>query len=362
MKCFFVILVCWVVSSAVVSADVIIDSLYWTQAEEKMQAGAYEDAADLYDKLILKGDSLFGAYADEMVEDLRKKYSIDELKLQENIHTKRLLQLTFGITSVLVVLSFILFFSMKRTGRKLFRSKIRLQYSKTLAEESIRNKSLFLSNMSHEIKTPLNALAGFSELLAMPGIEDATRNQCNEIIRMNSELLLKLVNDVVDISCLDIENMAFKIEKSEVVALCRNVIKTLEKIKQTQAAVFFETDLPALELDTDVSRLQQVMINLLVNATKFTKEGSITLGLRLNEKGFAEFSVTDTGCGIPPEQQKKVFGRFEKLNEGAQGTGLGLSICELIIKRMGGDIWIDPEYENGARFVFTHPVKEEEML
>lgn len=122
----------------------------------------------------------------------------------------------------------------------------------------------------------------------------------------------------------------------------------------------FETELSALEMETDPCRLQQVLINLLVNATKFTKEGYITLTLRINEAGVPEFMVTDTGCGIPLENQEAVFGRFEKLNEGIQGTGLGLSICKLIINRMGGDIRVDSTYSKGARFIFTHPLKQEE--
>lgn len=228
-----------------------------------------------------------------------------------------------------------------------------------MAEESIRNKSLFLSNMSHEIKTPLNALAGFSEVLTTPGIDEATRAQCNDVIQLNSELLLKLINDVVDISCLDVANMKFSITAHEVVTLCRNVVKMLDNIKQTSADIRFETELTSLEIETDQGRLQQMLVNLLVNATKFTKEGSITLALRLDEKGFAEFSVTDTGCGIPLERQSSIFGRFEKLNEGVQGTGLGLSICKLIIKRLGGEIWVDSGYTAGARFIFTHPLKQE---
>ena len=112
----------------------------------------------------------------------------------------------------------------------------------------------------------------------------------------------------------------------------------------------------SLEIETDQGRLQQMLVNLLVNATKFTKEGSITLALRLDEQGFAEFSVTDTGCGIPEEKQKKVFERFEKLDEYVQGTGLGLAICKLTITMMGGDIWIDKNYTEGARFVVRHPL------
>ena len=105
------------------------------------------------------------------------------------------------------------------------------------------------------------------------------------------------------------------------------------------------------------------LINLLINATKFTTEGNITLTLEKESETMALFTVTDTGCGIPPEKQNQIFNRFEKLNEGAQGTGLGLSICQLIIEQIGGKIWIDPEYTGGARFRFTHPIgptKEEE--
>ena len=149
------------------------------------------------------------------------------------------------------------------------------------------------------------------------------------------------------------------IKTHEVVALCRNVVKMLDNIKQTSADIRFETELTSLEIETDQGRLQQMLVNLLVNATKFTKEGSITLALRLDEQGFAEFSVTDTGCGIPLERQSTIFGRFEKLNEGVQGAGLGLSICKLIIKRLGGEIWVDSGYTAGARFVFIHPLKQE---
>jgi signal transduction histidine kinase len=345
--------------SSLCAEEVIVDSLYWQNAEQKMGEGEYEDAAHLYSKMIVIGDSLFRVYTGERVEDMRKDYPIDELELQNSIQQKRILQLSFIIILFFAVSLLGGFFYLKKVGKKLLHSKDELQKAKFLAEESICNKSLFLSNMSHEIKTPLNALAGFSEVLTTPGIDEATRTQCNDVIQLNSELLLKLINDVVDISCLDVANMKFSITTHEVVTLCRNVVKMLDNIKQTSADIRFETELASLEIETDQGRLQQMLVNLLVNATKFTKEGSITLALRLDEKGFAEFSVTDTGCGIPLERQSTIFGRFEKLNEGVQGTGLGLSICKLIIKRLGGEIWLDSGYTAGARFVFIHPLKQE---
>lgn len=111
-------------------------------------------------------------------------------------------------------------------------------------------------------------------------------------------------------------------------------------------------------IETDDSRLQQVLINLLINATKFTPQGSIALELKKENDDTILFSVTDTGCGIPREKQGSIFQRFEKLNENAQGSGLGLSICQLIIEHIGGKIWIDPDYTGGSRFCFTHPINQ----
>lgn len=150
--------------------------------------------------------------------------------------------------------------------------------------------------------------------------------------------------------------MKFKLDYSDAIAICHNVIETVNKVKQTQAEVIFKTELDSLEIYTDDSRLQQLLINLLINSTKFTPSGSITLEVSRQSDSMALFSVTDTGCGIPLEQQSKIFNRFEKLNEGVQGTGLGLSICQLIIERIGGKIWIDSEYVSGCRFYFTHPI------
>jgi len=335
------------------------DSLRWEVAARELQAGHYEEACSLYMDISRYTIATYQDINSRKVEDLRSKYSIDEVQLQKNLQQNRLLRLVWIAGIILVVMFVGCFFYIRKQNRWLAHSREELNRAKSLAEESIRNKSLFLSNMSHEIKTPLNALSGFAEVLTMPGIDEGTREQCNDIIQLNSELLLKLINDVIDISCLDVANMKFNIKSCDAVALCRNVVKTLSAIKQTDAEMIFETELTSLELDTDVERLQQLLINLQVNATKFTKEGSITLKLEKTEDGMAQFSVTDTGCGIPLEKQARIFERFEKLNEKAQGTGLGLSICQLIIKRLNGNIWIDSSYTQGSRFVFVHPLKQE---
>lgn len=336
------------------------DSLLWEHARRLHVNAEYDSAFTAYDKLYNYQDSLYRRLYSQKIEALRDTYQLEELELEnERQHNQLYLNAVLAIVG-LILLGTVCWILLKCSSLKLSRSKKEMEGAKELAELSMRNKSLFLSNMSHEIRTPLNALVGFSDVLAGGGIDDALREQCNDIIQLNSELLLKLINDVVDISCFDVDRMKFDIRSADAVALCRSVIDTIDKVKHnTDAVLSFDTGLDALILSTDVQRLQQVLINILVNATKFTPHGSIVLKLE-QEEGFARFSVTDTGCGIPAEKRGNIFKRFEKLDEKAQGFGLGLSICELIVKRLGGRIWIDADYQEGARFLFTHPIKQED--
>ncbi|NDV83172.1 PAS domain-containing sensor histidine kinase [Bacteroides sp. 51] len=234
-----------------------------------------------------------------------------------------------------------------------------LRTAKEKAEESDRLKSSFLANMSHEIRTPLNAIVGFSSILLNEDtseISEEERKSYSEIIRANSDLLLRLIGDILDISRLETDRVTFNLVPCELITLSNNVISTTRYARQSNLSFVLDAPFTSYELITDVQRLQQVLINLMSNAVKFTSEGTITLSIREDEPNDQViFSVTDTGCGIPPEKQKKVFERFEKLDEYAQGTGLGLAICKITINLLGGDIWVDENYTQGARFVFTHP-------
>ena len=283
-------------------------------ADQYMKEQQYEKAANLYKELGEKIDADYKEISTHKVKDLRNTYSIDELQLANNQQQNHLLLLALIVLPCLIIITIFGFLYLKRKAKKLMLSKRKLQKAEKAVENSIRNKSLFISNMSHEIRTPLNALSGFSDVLTTPGIDEETRKQCNDIIQLNSRLLLNLVNDVVDISCLDVTNMKFNLNQCNAVNLCEGIIQTLEGIKQTQAEIFFRTELPSLEIETDTLRLHQVLINILVNATKFTKEGSIILQLEQNEEGMAQFSITDTGCGIPSEKQSSIFERFERVN------------------------------------------------
>ncbi|MCZ2644565.1 ATP-binding protein [Bacteroides fragilis] len=266
-----------------------------------------------------------------------------------------------GVLCILVIgllVSIYFYLRTKRLKDDLERSQVALYEAKDRAEESNRLKSAFLANMSHEIRTPLNAIVGFSDVLASGGSSEEDQRNYFRIIQSNSDLLLRLINDILDLSRLEANKVILTPEACDVVQLCRQALSSVEMSRRESGNRFvFETKTDSFVLQTDIQRLQQVLINLLTNAAKFTKNGTITLQFEVEkEKNRVLFAVADTGCGIPKEKQKQVFERFEKLNEYAQGTGLGLSICKLTVDKWGGDIWIDPDYEDGARFVVSHPL------
>lgn len=265
-----------------------------------------------------------------------------------------------GIVFVLLVALFVtlyFFYRTKKLKDELEISERALRDAKDRAEESSRLKSAFLANMSHEIRTPLNAIVGFSDVLSVGDTSQEDQRGYFDIIKTNSDLLLRLINDILDVSRLEADRVTLTLEKCDVVQVCRQAVASVAQARKSNNEFLFECSREVIEMRTDIQRLQQVIINLLSNADKFTENGRIILKLELDEiKKIAVFSVTDTGCGIPPDKQERVFERFEKLNEYAQGTGLGLSICKLTVNKWNGNIWIDSTYTDGARFMFTHPM------
>lgn len=236
-----------------------------------------------------------------------------------------------------------------------------LLVAKEKAEESNRLKTAFLANMSHEIRTPLNAIVGFSSVLVSDDSSPAEKAQYCDIIQKNSDLLLHLINDILDISRMESGKIKFVWEECDVVELCQTALSTAEYGRKTSALFLFETPVASLVIKTDAQRLKQVLINLLSNAAKFTPSCSIKLAIAIDKQHQQlELSVSDTGCGIPSDKSDRVFERFEKLNEYSQGTGLGLAISRLIVENLGGKIWVDKDYTEGARFVFTHPLTKKE--
>ncbi len=256
-------------------------------------------------------------------------------------------------------ISLVMYIRARMLQSHLEKSEKELIVAKDRAEESNRLKTAFLANMSHEIRTPLNAIVGFSSVISTEQCGPDELAEYSKIIKLNSDLLLRLINDILDISRMESGRMQFNYGEQELVLLCQNVMATCSRNGREGVEYIFNAPVESFMLYTDAQRLQQVLINLLGNAGKFTQQGSITLDFEIDDRKVT-FSVTDTGCGIPPEKQKQVFERFEKLDDMVQGTGLGLSICRLTLDKFGGEIWVDPNYTGGARFVFTHPLRRPE--
>lgn len=239
---------------------------------------------------------------------------------------------------------------LKETERKLIAARDK-------AEELDRLKSAFLANMSHEIRTPLNAIVGFSSLLTET--EDMKdRKQYMAIVQENTELLLQLISDILDLSKM--ESGAFEFVKSDtdVNLLCSEIIRSLRMKVPAGVELVFEECLPGCHVWADKNRLNQVISNFINNALKFTFSGSIMLGYYRQTDGYLRFYVRDTGMGIPKNKIKTVFDRFVKLNSFVHGTGLGLSICKSLVEQMGGTIGVESEEGEGSCFWFTYPYQE----
>lgn len=329
------------------------------KADLLVKMGNKEEAYGQYGKVFSYIKTSFEKNYPKEIDQLCTRFQADQLAYQNE--RDRIVSMRFylaGITVSVLFLIFLLVLGWKKIFR-LKHSQMRQEAMKEKAVQAIQRKNMFLSNMSHEVRTPLNAIVGFSAVLTDEdeSFDDESRREFSEIIKVNSFQLLKLINDILDFSDFENDNTAFNIRTHDAVKLCNEVVETVIASRKLEVEMRFDTDLSVLMLDTDDARLRQVLINLLVNAAKFTEQGSIVLELKMVDAGTAFFSVTDTGCGIPPEKQHLIFERFEKLNDFVQGSGLGLSICQLIVKYMNGKLWVDSGYTRGARFCFTHPLK-----
>lgn len=329
------------------------------KADLLVKMGNKEEAYGQYGKVFSYIKTSFEKNYPKEIDRLCTRFQADQLAYQNE--RDRIVSMRFYLAGIIVSVLFLIFL-LVLGWKKIFRlkrSQIRQEAMKEKAVQAIQRKNMFLSNMSHEVRTPLNAIVGFSAVLTDEdeSFDDESRREFSEIIKVNSFQLLKLINDILDFSDFENDNITFNIRTHDAVKLCNEVVETVMASRKLEVEMRFDTDLSVLMLDTDDARLRQVLINLLVNAAKFTEQGSIVLELKMADADTALFSVTDTGCGIPPEKQHLIFERFEKLNDFVQGSGLGLSICQLIVKYMNGKLWVDSGYTRGARFCFTHPLK-----
>lgn len=347
------------------------------KAELLMMAGKEQEAAQLYHRSVNLIDSTYNESLSKQLNQLRTIHEVDKVELRnkqfelENERYKVTITLALVVVLILMLIVIFIHYSrIKHIKNQLEKSDKELKKDKELlllsekklfsamkkAEASNQFKDAFLANLSHEIRTPLNSIVGFSSLLGDMQQKSEAKEYAN-IIKHNSDLLLKLVNDAVSVTLLQTGQISFQEEKVDVCSICRILVQSYAA--KAKSGVVVETDLhqEAFMLKTDKMYLKQVLENLLSNAVKFTDEGHVTLSTELAEDGKSiRFIVTDTGSGIPESIQNKIFDTFQKQDSFIQGVGLGLTICKLIAQGLNASIHLDTEYKNGTRMILNHPI------
>lgn len=344
-----------------------------TKADILWDMDRKEEAAGLYRDFLLEQKKEKERNEEITTSEFATMLNLQQLNAEkvrlEKISQKKQLQNTRTILfSVLGLLCIVVIFlwQQRKLNAKLHRAKNKLdEQNRTLikAEEELRKakevaeqsnwlKTMFIQNMSHEIRTPLNSIVGFSGVLVDMLDEKEDIGQYVALIESNSKLLLKLVGDILDISILDSE-VEIKHNAVDVNACCQASIDAAGASFDPGVRLIFEPACDELIINSNYNYIVQVLDNLLGNASKFTHEGSVTLAYEVKkEENQLIFTVTDTGIGIPVEEQERVFERFVKLDNFSQGAGLGLSICRIVAERLGGYLRIDKGYTQGTRVIF----------
>ncbi len=296
-----------------------------------------------------------------------EKKELEDISKEKELQNIRLI--LFFLLAILVIFIFFLYYQSRmhlrlirsanrldERNQELTRAEEELRKAKEIAEQSNMLKTLFIQNMSHEIRTPLNSIVGFSAVLAsLFEDENEEVQQFASLIELNSQLLLKLISDILDLSELDEVNLILRNASMEVNECCRESIETVRPILAEGVELLFQPACTQLVIENNRERIVQVLGNLLSNAAKFTSAGQIMLAYEVNEKEL-RFTITDTGIGIPAQWRARIFERFFKVDEFTQGTGLGLPVSHVIAERMGGYLRIDETYTEGTRMVFGIPV------
>lgn len=329
------------------------------RAQALMMLGMGSEAAEIYQRLYHEKDSVFGRDARQHLDELNTLFQIDELKTEQQ-RTKFRYTL-IAASSIVLALVVLLIFGRRNTIRqKKVNEQLRIANERAIV--SSKMKTEFIRNISHEIRTPLNIVSGFTQILTSPDMDlpAGSKRDIQERVTENTDRITKLVDRMLELSDVNNETLIDRNDQTNALNIVSQAIDysgiTLHtRPGNADAAVVFNT-LDNEEVASSVALLTNsryavhALAQLLENAVKFTNEGSITL--RMTSSGTKVcFSVEDTGIGIPADQTEHIFEEFVQLNEFADGAGIGLTVARSIAQRMGGNLWLDTDYTQGARFV-----------
>lgn len=349
-----------------VNALSVLSGIYKDQAKCFAALHDYKSAYHRMKEYDALREKMVNEESNQLRAEMDTRYDLNHLELEKERLTSRNRQIATIAISFILLLSIAWGISqrlhlnkLKRIQRKLVESNEEVIRQSEKAKESEKMKTAFVNSMCHEIRTPLNAINGFSSLLLDESIDAECKQEFPELIQKNTDLLTRLLTDLLEVSTLSSSVEELPMEEVDIYSICMqemDKLKTLEEKKDIRYCLDMDED--NCMIHTNVPYLSQIIAHLLNNANKFTESGHITLSCHKENEQLV-IKVTDTGIGIPAEKQEWVFDRFTKLDEFKPGAGLGLYICRLIVKRLGGTIIIDREYAEGTRFVLTFPVKSQ---
>ena len=327
----------------------------------------YKDAYEAYKEYSVLLDSARTRSMENKVEDLEIKKHVDELVVEKKALEidlqKSRSQLYLFLALLILSISFGIFIffrlgKIKSLYKELQESNRLVIIASEKAQESERMKNAFIKNMCHEVRTPLNAINGFAELITSDGISPEEKKEFSKIIYTNCHNITSMMNDVLVIAQLDSSNEVLPLEPVHISLLCHHEMNKLKKLQQKPDIHYqVEGDKSNDLIYSDPNHFGIIISHLLNNANKFTNQGSITLSYRPEEEGrIMCICVTDTGCGIPADKSEWIFERSTKNDDFIPGSGLGLYLCRLITQRLNGSLKLDTCYTGGARFILRLPI------
>lgn len=343
------------------------DHIEDVRAQALIMLGQGAEAAQIYQRLYHDKDSVFGRDARQHLDELNTLFQVDELKIEQQ--RARLLYTLITASSIVLALLLLIIYGWRSAIRQK-KANEELRIANERAQASSKMKSEFIRNISHEIRTPLNIVSGFTQILTKPDMDlpDDEKRDLQERVTENTERITDLVDRMLELSDASSEVLIERNDQTNVVDIVsqaidhskitlhtrpgRSTFDNMPLVRRVESTVVFEVNqVQMIPLRTNKLYAIRILTQLLENAMKFTREGSITLSMTYTDSKVV-FTVEDTGIGIPADQTEHVFEEFVQLDNFTVGTGVGLTVARSSARRMGGDLWLDTSYKEGSRFVF----------
>ena len=339
--------------------------MYNNKASALHQSHRYDEAYLMLRKYVSLSDSLYKNDTQKQLNELSTRYNLNKLELEaRGLSLKaRNIQFFYACTLIVVLVAALIigikFYRHKLKNNRLLKKQAQeLQQANEKAQQAQLMKTAFIQNMNHEVRTPLNAIVGFSECLAEIPLSKAETKEISATIKKNSDKLLKIISDMISIANIDSGDQRLTYQEIPVNELANKLLQEMKEYIQPKVKFYYTPCQTDYILSSNEDIVHQILINLLHNALKFTSSGEVELSYEVdNKNNKLYFHVRDTGIGVKSELKEKIFSRFYKVDSFVPGAGLGLSLCRILAERIEARVYLDDTYQDGCLFTFEHPLK-----